>query len=132
MRLAQTLPTFLREHGYATAGGGKVFHPDTCDGAALGEDSYAWSLPYFHGARDGTLATGIYMRRTRARAATVTLVRQPHVRGQTCVLRSRASRSTVLSVGQPAVSRKENGKEGWRLWCTVVARKRHSKRRPGA
>jgi hypothetical protein len=26
----------------------QVFHPDTCDGAAEGEDSYAWTLPYFH------------------------------------------------------------------------------------
>ena len=44
-----TLPTLLREQGYRTAGGGKVFHPDTCDGAALGEDQYAWSeLPYYH------------------------------------------------------------------------------------
>ena len=43
-----TLPTYFREHGYATAGGGKVFHPDTCDGAAAGEDRFAWSLSYFH------------------------------------------------------------------------------------
>jgi iduronate 2-sulfatase len=43
-----TLPTYFREHGWVTAGGGKVFHPDTCDGAALGEDRFAWSLPYFH------------------------------------------------------------------------------------
>jgi len=44
-----TLPTLLREAGWATAGSGKVFHPDTCDGAAVGEDRYAWTQPYFHG-----------------------------------------------------------------------------------
>ena len=44
-----TLPTYFREHGYNTAGSGKVFHPDTCDGAAAGEDTFAWSLtPYYH------------------------------------------------------------------------------------
>lgn len=43
-----SLPTYFREAGWVTAGGGKVFHPDTCDGAALGEDRFAWSLPYFH------------------------------------------------------------------------------------
>ena len=43
-----TLPAYFREHGWITAGGGKVFHPDTCDGASLGEDRFAWSLPYFH------------------------------------------------------------------------------------
>jgi hypothetical protein len=51
--LFTTLPTYLREHGYVTAGGGKLFHPDACNmyGAAwdhqAGDDPRAWTLPYF-------------------------------------------------------------------------------------
>lgn len=30
------------------AGMGKIFHPNTCDGAAAGERKAAWTLPYYH------------------------------------------------------------------------------------
>ena len=43
-----TLPTYFREHCYATTGGGKVFHPQTCDGLEACEAKYAWSQPYLH------------------------------------------------------------------------------------
>jgi arylsulfatase A-like enzyme len=51
-----TLPTYLRKHGYITAGCGKVFHPDACTGGdgggspnfknfshSKGDDPRAWS-----------------------------------------------------------------------------------------
>jgi iduronate 2-sulfatase len=51
-----TLPTYLRQHGYITAGNGKIFHPDACNGMdkhlpsalynithAEGDDKRAWS-----------------------------------------------------------------------------------------
>ena len=33
---------------YSTAGAGKIFHPNVCDGAAVGEQGAAWSEPYYH------------------------------------------------------------------------------------
>jgi len=44
----QSLPEYFRAFGYNTAGFGKVFHPDVCDGAAFGERKAAWSVPYYH------------------------------------------------------------------------------------
>jgi len=44
----QSLPEVFRHSGYTTAGMGKVFHPDVCDGAAVGERAQAWELPYYH------------------------------------------------------------------------------------
>lgn len=44
----QSLPQYFREQGYITAGHGKIFHPNVCEGAAVGEQSAAWSLPYYH------------------------------------------------------------------------------------
>ena len=54
--LFMTLPTYLRQHGYVTAGEGKIFHPGACDGMdghyasasfnithAEGDDKRAWS-----------------------------------------------------------------------------------------
>ena len=34
--------------GYRTLGAGKIYHPDVCEGAAVGEQSAAWSEPYYH------------------------------------------------------------------------------------
>ena len=54
--LFMTLPTYFRQHGYATAGAGKVFHPDACNGMMPrhhsgfshkeGDDPRAWSNGY--------------------------------------------------------------------------------------
>lgn len=45
-----TLPTYLRRHGFETAGNGKLFHPDACHHPfthASGDDPRAWSYgPY--------------------------------------------------------------------------------------
>jgi len=49
-----TLPTYLAEHGYATAGTGKIFHPDACTrmhtpdygsyvSHKVGDDDRAWN-----------------------------------------------------------------------------------------
>jgi iduronate 2-sulfatase len=43
-----SLPSFFRSHGYTTAGMGKIFHPNVCEGAAVGEQAAAWSRPYYH------------------------------------------------------------------------------------
>lgn len=43
-----SLPHYFRQHGYVTAGGGKIFHPGVCDGLEYGEDRLAWTLPYYH------------------------------------------------------------------------------------
>ena len=43
-----SLPRYFRNHGYETAGAGKIWHPNVCDGALVGEEAGAWSLPYFH------------------------------------------------------------------------------------
>ena len=66
-----TLPRYFRDHGYVTAGGGKIFHPNACNQAGhtgstfacdnkttdcaacnfshsvQGDDGNAWTLPYF-------------------------------------------------------------------------------------
>lgn len=46
-----TLPYYFRQHGYVTAGNGKIFHPDACDKEgdphSVGDDKRAWVLPYF-------------------------------------------------------------------------------------
>lgn len=46
-----TLPTYVRQHGYVTAGNGKLFHPDACAGYGFthqqGDDPRAYSEPYF-------------------------------------------------------------------------------------
>ena len=44
----QSIPELFRASAYATAGAGKVFHPDICEGAAVGERAEAWSESYFH------------------------------------------------------------------------------------
>lgn len=46
--LFMTLPTYMRQHGYVTAGNGKLFHPDACHqyknfSHAQGDDPRAWS-----------------------------------------------------------------------------------------
>jgi len=46
--LFMTLPTYLRQQGYVTAGNGKIFHPDACSkysgfSHTLGDDPRAWS-----------------------------------------------------------------------------------------
>ena len=43
-----SLPQYFRNHGFTTAGMGKIFHPNVCEGAAVGEQAAAWSLPYYH------------------------------------------------------------------------------------
>ena len=50
-QLFMTLPTYLRAHGYATSGNGKLFHPDACArhpgfGHPRGDDPRAWSDGY--------------------------------------------------------------------------------------
>ena len=52
--LFMTLPTYLRRHGYVTAGGGKLFHPDACEAYAgfnhtNGDDPRAWSYEWPYG-----------------------------------------------------------------------------------
>ena len=44
----QSLPEYFAKAGYVTAGMGKIFHPNVCDGAAKGEWAKSWTLPYFH------------------------------------------------------------------------------------
>ena len=54
--LFMTLPTYFRQNGYVTAGAGKVFHPDACNGMMPrhhagfshkeGDDPRAWSNGY--------------------------------------------------------------------------------------
>ena len=34
--------------GFTTAGLGKIWHPNVCEGAAVGEQAASWSLPYYH------------------------------------------------------------------------------------
>ena len=60
--LFMTLPTYLRQQGFVTAGAGKLFHPDACNGGggghpdpmmpefshARGDDPRAWTYAYFH------------------------------------------------------------------------------------
>ena len=41
-----TIPQYFKEHGYYTAGMGKVFHPDSSSGY---DDPISWTEPYFHG-----------------------------------------------------------------------------------
>lgn len=43
-----SLPQYFRLHGYSTAGLGKIWHPNICEGAAVGEQAASWSLPYYH------------------------------------------------------------------------------------
>jgi iduronate 2-sulfatase len=43
-----SLPQYFRQRGFVTAGLGKIFHPNTCEGAAVGEQAAAWELPYYH------------------------------------------------------------------------------------
>jgi len=50
--LFMTLPTYMRQNGYLTAGNGKLFHPSACAGKygfphAQGDDPRAWSESYF-------------------------------------------------------------------------------------
>jgi iduronate 2-sulfatase len=47
-----TLPLYMRQHGYVTAGVGKLFHPDACgtpNSHARGDDARAWSYEYGYG-----------------------------------------------------------------------------------
>ena len=44
----QSLPQYFRGAGYRTAGHGKIFHPNVCEGAAVGEQAAAWSSGYYH------------------------------------------------------------------------------------
>eukprot|EP00937_MAST-01D_sp_MAST-1D-sp2_P007433 g7433.t1 len=44
----QSLPQYFRAAGYRTAGHGKIFHPNVCEGAAVGEQAAAWSSGYYH------------------------------------------------------------------------------------
>ena len=52
-KLFMTLPTYMREHGFVTAGNGKLFHPDACKkfgfSHVAGDDPRAWSYPYPYG-----------------------------------------------------------------------------------
>lgn len=43
-----SLPQYFRLNGFTTAGLGKIWHPNICEGAALGEQAASWSLPYYH------------------------------------------------------------------------------------
>jgi iduronate 2-sulfatase len=55
--LFMTLPTYMRQHGYTTAGNGKLFHPQACGGMtpfrnygfthAEGDDPRAWTEQYY-------------------------------------------------------------------------------------
>ena len=45
-----TIPQYFKEHGYSTAGSGKIFHPGQASG---GDDPPSWTEPYFHGNRAG-------------------------------------------------------------------------------
>jgi iduronate 2-sulfatase len=50
--LFMTLPTYLRQHGFVTAGNGKLFHPDACKAPfdhAAGDDPRAWSYRWPYG-----------------------------------------------------------------------------------
>ena len=49
--LFMTLPTYLRQHGYTTAGNGKLFHPDACNGKHLNKYK-----GYTHAAGDDPVA----------------------------------------------------------------------------
>lgn len=44
----QSLPEYFRNNGYTTAGMGKIFHPNVCQGAYVGEWNASWTLPYYH------------------------------------------------------------------------------------
>jgi len=44
----QSLPQYFRNAGYRTAGHGKIFHPNVCEGAVVGEQAAAWSSGYYH------------------------------------------------------------------------------------
>ena len=51
-KLFMTLPTYLRQHGFVTAGNGKLFHPDACKAPfdhAVGDDPRAWSYRWPYG-----------------------------------------------------------------------------------
>jgi arylsulfatase A-like enzyme len=52
-KLFMTLPTWMRRHGFTTAGNGKLFHPDACKhfgfSHAAGDDPRAWSYRYAYG-----------------------------------------------------------------------------------
>jgi hypothetical protein len=60
--LFMTLPTYFRRHGYVTAGGGKLFHPDACSRFdfphAVGDDPRAWTLPYYSEANNTQIQWG--------------------------------------------------------------------------
>ena len=43
-----SLPQYFAKAGYATHGMGKIWHPNVCDGAAVGEQAAAWTAPYYH------------------------------------------------------------------------------------
>ena len=43
-----SLPQYFRINGFTTAGLGKIWHPNVCEGAAVGEQAASWSLPYYH------------------------------------------------------------------------------------
>ena len=43
-----SLPQYFKTQGYETAGFGKIFHPNICDGAIAGEQAAAWTVPYYH------------------------------------------------------------------------------------
>ena len=44
-----SLPGYFRQNGFDTIGMGKIFHENTCEGAAVGERAAAWSVkPYYH------------------------------------------------------------------------------------
>ena len=44
-----TIPQYFKEHGYVTAGAGKVFHGGM---ASDNDDPISWTEPYYHGSND--------------------------------------------------------------------------------
>ena len=40
-----TIPQYFKDHGYVSAGMGKIFHPGT---ASNNDDPISWTVPYFH------------------------------------------------------------------------------------
>ena len=70
-KLFMTLPTYLRQNGYITAGNGKIFHPDACNGMMdgnysgfthqVGDDPRSWSYGEYYVERttfDNATSTG--------------------------------------------------------------------------
>eukprot|EP00928_Gymnodinium_smaydae_P090310 TRINITY_DN74136_c0_g1_i1.p1 TRINITY_DN74136_c0_g1~~TRINITY_DN74136_c0_g1_i1.p1 ORF type:complete len:575 (-),score=19.92 TRINITY_DN74136_c0_g1_i1:130-1791(-) len=60
--LFMTLPTYFKQHGYITAGNGKLFHPEACNSMGFkhvdGDDPRAWVEPYYIEANETQIQYG--------------------------------------------------------------------------